>query len=101
MLTMIMLVVDAALVLALMYAVGELATLQEEQEGSLGNHEDRINALEEYADYLRSEFMEMKRKVNADNDRADNYVRWRRRIVGTVAGNRERAETEDSGRSAE
>ena len=81
--TLILLALDAALVLALMYVVGALATLQEEQSDDIDNHEDRLDALEEYTDYIREELMYMKGRVNADNDRADNYVQWRRRIRRT------------------
>lgn len=77
---MIMLAVDALLVLALLYAFGELSAEQEKQGDDLDNHDDRLDSLEKYADYLREELMHIKRRVNADNDRADNYVQWRRRI---------------------
>lgn len=57
MMDMILLVVNVVLVLALLYTVGELSTLQEEQGEDLDNHEDRLNSLEDYADYLRNELM--------------------------------------------
>ena len=57
MMDMILLVVNVVLVLALLYTVGELSTLQEEQCEDLDNHEDRLNSLEDYADYLRNELM--------------------------------------------
>ena len=91
MMDMILLVVNVVLVLALLYTVGELSTLQEEQGEDLDNHEDRLNSLEDYADYLRNELMIIKRRENKDDDRADIYVQWRRRVSRTDAGDRERS----------
>ena len=101
MLTMIMLVIDVAILLMLVYSFGEMSTIQEEQRDDIDNHDERLDALEEYADYLREEFMHMKGKVNADNDRADNYVQWRRRIIRTEGSDRAGTEKQDSGRSSE
>ena len=101
MLTMIMLVIDVAILLMLFYSFGEMSTIQEEQRDDIDNHDERLDALEEYADYLREEFMRMKGRVNADDDRADNYVQWRRRIIRIEAGDRARTEEQDSGGSPE
>lgn len=101
MLTMIMLVIDVAILLMLFYSFGEMSTIQEEQRDDIDNHDERLDALEEYADYLREEFMRMKGRVNADDDRADNYVQWRRRIIRTEAGDRAGTEEQDSGGSSE
>lgn len=101
MLTMIMLVVDVAILLMLLFSFGEITTQQEEHSNVMDNHEDRLNALEEYADYLRGELMHMKGRVNANDDRADNYVQWRRRIVGIEGSDRAGTQEQDSGGSAE
>lgn len=89
--SMIMLVVDVVFILALLYTLGELITIQEEQEEDLDNHEDRLDSLEDYADYLRNELMNIKRRENKDDDRADNYVQWRRRVRRTETSDRERS----------
>ena len=101
MLTMIMLVIDVAILLMLFYSFGEMSTIQEEQNDDIDNHDERLNALEEYADYLREEFMHMKGRVNIDDDRADNYVQWRRRIIRTEECDRAGTQEQDSGRSSE
>ncbi len=101
MLTMIMLVIDVAILLMLVYSFGEISTIQEKQRDDIDNHDERLDALEEYADYLREEFMHMKGKVNADDDRADNYVQWRRRIIRAEASDRAGTKEQDSGRSPE
>ena len=87
MLTMIMLVIDVAILLMMFYSFGEMSTIQEEQRDDIDNHDERLDALEEYADYLREEFM--------------NYVQWRRRIIRTETGDRAGTEEQDSGRSPE
>ena len=101
MLTMIMLVIDVAILLMLFYSFGEMTTVQEEQSDDIDNHDERLNALEEYADYLREEFMHMKGRVNAEDDRADNYVQWRRRIIRTEGSDRAGTQEQDSGRNPE
>ena len=88
MLTMIMLVIDVAILLMLFYSFGEMTTIQEENSEDIDNHNERLDALEDYADYIREEIMSLKRKENADNDRADNYVQWRRRIIRAEGGDR-------------
>lgn len=88
MLTMIMLVINVVILLVLLYSIGEITTYQEKHRYELDNHDERLDALEEYADYLRGEFMHMKGRVNADDDRADNYVQWRRRVIRAEGSNR-------------
>ena len=90
MMNVIMLVVDTVFILVLLYTLGELTILQEEQEEDIDNHEDRLDSLEDYADYLRNELMNIKRRENKDDDRADNYVQWRRRVRRTETSDRER-----------
>ena len=86
MMSMIILAVDVLLVLALLYVDEKIFEAQDEQECDIDSHEDRLDALEDYADYIREELMSLKRRENADNDRADNYVRWRRKPERIVAG---------------
>lgn len=76
---MIRLAVEFLVLLGFMYVIGGLSELQEGQADDLNNHEDRLDALEDYADYIRDELLKLKRRENADDDRADNYVRWRRK----------------------
>ena len=80
MVAIVTLLVDVALLISIWCMFSGITTVQDEQDKDIDNHEDRLNALEDYADYIREEIMSLKRKENADDDRADNYVRWRRRI---------------------
>ena len=87
MVAILTLLVDVVLVISIWCALSGMTAFQDEQDKDIDNHEDRLDALEDYADYIREEIMSLKRKENADNDRADNYVRWRRRINRTEGGN--------------
>lgn len=84
--SMIILAVDVLLILALLYMDEKIFEVQAEQGDDLDSHDDRLDALEDYADYIREELMSLKRRENADNDRADNYVRWRRKPRRAEAG---------------
>ena len=80
MVAILTLLIDAALIISIWCTLSGMTEVQDEHDEDIDNHEDRLNALEDYADYIREEIMSLKRKENADDDRADNYVRWRRRI---------------------
>ena len=80
MIAILTLLTDVVLVISIWCALSGMTAVQDEQDKDIDNHEDRLDALEDYADYIREEIMSLKRKENADDDRADNYVRWRRRI---------------------
>ena len=86
MVAIVTLLVDVALLISIWCMFSGITTVQDEQDKDIDNHEDRLNALEDYADYIREEIMSLKRKENADNDRADNYVCWRRRVRRTEGG---------------
>lgn len=85
MIQLIILAVDVVIVLLLMYGIGELVEMQEEQGDGLKDHEDRLNSLELYADYIRDEIMELKkRQMKGEQDNGGNInVRWRRRRIET------------------
>lgn len=83
MMTVITFLLDTVLVIGIWCMFSGITAVQDEQDEDINNHEARLIALEDYADYIREEIMSLKRKENADNDRADNYVRWRRRVIRT------------------
>ena len=80
MVAILTLLIDAALIISIWCTLSGMTEVQDEHDEDIDNHDDRLNALEDYADYIREEIMSLKRKENADDDRADNYVRWRRRV---------------------
>lgn len=86
---------------ALLFLISGMSIDQLEQDDCIDNHTERLEALEDYSDYIRQELYELKLqlKKERDKDNGDNpigdksvKVKWRKRTSRADAGHRRRTQ---------
>ena len=81
---------------ALLFLMSGMMIDQLEQDDCIDNHTERLEALEDYSDYIREELYELKLQLKKERDKDNGdksvKVKWRKRTSRVDAGHRRRTQ---------